>query len=141
MADGMNILMRGKELGSVLLLAGAVLLASGCTDSDFGEVAGRVTVDGSPVPEGMKISFNAETPGKRAATAVTRPDGTYEVWYTRNQQGAPVGKNLVRLYIDPIDSSAELRKIKIPPEFGVNSTFEVEVKPGSQVIDIALAAN
>jgi|APSaa5957512622_1039677.scaffolds.fasta_scaffold304604_1 hypothetical protein len=134
----------------MVLAAGIFLLLGGCSDSNFGEVTGTVTIDGKPCPAGIEIMFEPQIEGGSVSQGVTGEGGTYEMHYTRDQKGVMVGKSLVRLQIpmgfDPqsgqsMTDGEELGKIVIPPEFGSDSTFEVEVKSGEQVIDIPVTTS
>ena len=63
-------------------------LAGGCTRADVGRVAGKVTLDGQPVPEGSVVFQNTDR--GISVNADLQADGTY-VARTYNLAGLPPG--------------------------------------------------
>jgi hypothetical protein len=134
----------------MILAIGAVFLLGGCSDSNFGQVTGTVTIDGNPCPPGIEVTFEPQFEGGSVSQGITSEGGAYEMHYTREQKGVMVGKCLVRLEIpmgydyesgQATSGDEALDKLVIPLEFGSASTFEVEIKPGEQVIDIPVVTS
>lgn len=137
----MNVELRGLREPSVAsrLLAGFVLLsmvlaAAGCGDDGprLGTVSGRVLVDGKPV-EQLRIEFQPASGGS-PSTARTDAQGRYELHYTRDKDGAMVGRHCVRITAPTIerDDAGNLDEIPqlVPPRYNDQTELVVEVEPG-----------
>jgi hypothetical protein len=132
-----------------LLAAVALVILSGCADDTppIGYVTGMVTRGGKPVPN-LTIGFTP-TEG-RPSWGMTDADGRYELHWDADHDGAEVGTHKVSAAYIPgsPDEEAALAKGKRPPEelaaitkkYGNYQTtpLTIEVKDGSQVIDLAL---
>ena len=136
---------------SRLTVVMVLLAAAGCGDAS-GNVSGRVSFNGSPLPSG-KVTFLCEGGSKPVFTANIR-DGRYEI------KGVPVGavKITVATYkpSQPVarppgfgptsrpDSEAAPKEpeqyVEIPPRYGLadGSNLTYSVKPGEQEFDIPL---
>lgn len=131
------------------LTAGLVCLviAAGCGGGGSGDqataaVSGKVTRDGQPVAGGS-VMFSPIGKGKPAAADVNQ-DGSYRLTTYRSGDGAIVGKHRVTFTPPPtaeIDEK-EHKEGSPPPKSPydglVPKTAEVEVKSGSNTIDIEL---
>lgn len=132
-------------------LAGLVLLAlSGCGSDgpEIVSVSGTVTRGGNPV-KNLTINFVPE--GGRPSWATTAADGSYTLHYTRDQDGACVGKHKVWVTYDPppADPGAEMARIEghfdMPPDIQAilekygkdTSPLEFDIQE-SQTIDLKL---
>lgn len=130
----------------VLGLAGA-LLTCGCAASDkpdTGEVTGKVTLDGAPVPKAT-ITFAPEE--GRTSTAETDSGGAYVLQYTAKVPGAKVGKHKVQITTfhpatgDPGDAHrVEEVPEKIPAKYNTKSTLTQEVESGKNEINFELSS-
>jgi hypothetical protein len=112
----------------------------------LGQVAGRVTLAGQPVPNAT-VTFAPKDPiygegqnGKRLAASVslgvTDDNGNYTLLYVKDVNGAYVGQHKVM-----IESKDPSGRERLRPEFNSKSTLEREVKPGSQVMDFEVQSN
>jgi hypothetical protein len=106
----------------------------------LGQVSGRVTLAGQPLPNAT-VRFAPKDPiygegqnGKRLAASVsmgvTDDNGNYTLMYVKDVNGAYVGMHTVM--IEAKDPSGRER---LKPEFNGRSTLEREVKAGSQTLD------
>lgn len=129
------------SIAFVALLACLTMMLTGCSNSNFGEVTGQVTIDGQPAPDRIQVVFEPQVEGASYSEGVTRDGGNYEMYYTRDQKGVMVGKSIVRLRLPegfsdgPEGSgtgSEALDNLRIPGDF----SLEVEIKPGKNVIPI-----
>ena len=130
------------------LAAGLVVLA-GCGDGiRYARVSGVVKLDGKPYPEAVVVFQPVGTkdnpnPG-RGSSANTGPDGRYVLKTETGQEGAVVGRHLIRIMTrgelatghDPSVGSDDHtdpkgRKVDpIPNEWNALSTKEFEVSAG-----------
>jgi hypothetical protein len=122
--------------GLLFVSVGALLIiVSGCGGAsdqpDLGEVSGTVTLDGKPVP-GINVLFSPDT--GRPAGAKTDESGYYELLYLSGVNGCKVGPNTVTFEWEP---GAE-NTVAIPERYTGTNGFKIEVKPGSQVIDLPM---
>lgn len=123
---------RDGRRAAVLLPLLAALLTAGCWDRGFAEVSGTVTAGGKPVA-GAFIVFAPERKDEVRGVGSTDKDGRYRILRPGSKFGAPLGKNTVSVHGG--DSGRE-----IPPSFGTKSELVFEVKPGTNVFDIAIPA-
>lgn len=149
---------------AALPLVAAVVSAIGCGgpadgySGPRGTVAGRLTLDGAPLPAGCQVLFMAKR-GGFLATGTVGEDGRYTLDY-RVRQGLPVGDYLVQLARPetqtpaasgtadiglPPPNIAELLKaweasLPFPQRYQSTSTsgLEFAVKPGANAADFDL---
>ena len=105
---------------------------------ELGTVSGTVTIGGTAAPN-LTVQFSP-VEGGRTSVGVTDESGRYELTYTASAKGAQVGKHQVRLTTSgdaPSDDQLDLSspEDKIPAKYR-DGTFEFEVKPGSNTLDI-----
>ncbi len=62
----------------------------------MGRVHGRVTLDGKPLA-GATVLFTPVVRGLRHSDGITNENGEYILKYIREEKGATVGKNSVRI--------------------------------------------
>lgn len=111
-----------------------LLLGCGGGGVDMGQVAGRVTLEGKPVP-GLIVVFHpqARNDGVNAATrqamGETDAEGQYRLGTNAPGDGAAVGKHRVELL--PADRESRLPGI-------LAADFVADVQPGSNAIDLQL---
>lgn len=125
------------------MVVAASLVVGGCgwLGGSFGEVTGRVMLDGKPV-EGLVLRFQPPVPAD--ATAATPPppaygrtdaDGRYRVFRTgRNLFGTVVGMNAVSI------TPPEGGTIVLPAEVA-GGGLSCDVKPGSNTFDLDLKSD
>ena len=82
------------KVATLLLGAVTILGITGCADSGidlgpFGDVSGRVTLEGTALSEGL-ITFHCPDSGQVAVASI-QPNGTYEM-YLGKRKGLPVGQ-------------------------------------------------
>lgn len=134
---------------SCLSLVLGLALLVGCGDSNsksVGNVSGKVTFNGQPVTGGT-LAFvpvgGADAKGEpgKAGGAEVGADGTYKVSTYGEYDGAVVGKHTISYtaptITDPNATPNDPPKIS-PFQGLVPKTKEVEVKSGSNTIDIEL---
>jgi hypothetical protein len=105
-------------------------------------VKGVVTVNGSPAPAGLDISFQPTSEG-RPSFGSTDTEGRYELSLTATKKGAQPGENIVTVQVTEEEDSpvpADLADIKILKKFSDPATHKVVVKDGSNTIDLEIAA-
>lgn len=122
------------------------LATTGC-GGPTASVSGTVTYNGKPVTGGdlnfSPIANGEKEPGKPAA-GVIGADGTYRLGTFSSGDGAVVGKHRVTYFppvLNPVEGKATRRGEAVPRsgfEGLVPKEAEVEVKPGSNKIDIEL---
>ena len=123
-----------------LLTALLTLPLGGCGSGDrptLGKVHGRVTLDGKPLAH-VGIVFQPQEVGGRDSSGVTNADGEYVLKYIRDELGAAIGKNKVKISKqrtpDPATETLPLR-------YNQQTTLTAEVKPGENEIPFDLTSN
>ncbi len=104
-------------------------------------VKGVVTVNGSPAPAGLDITFQPTSEG-RASFGSTDAEGRYELSLTATKKGAQPGGNIVTVQVIEEEDSpvpAGLADIKILKKFTDPATHKVVVENGSNTIDLEIA--
>jgi hypothetical protein len=127
---------RQLSLAFVLL----ALAFTGCSNANFGEVAGQVTLDGKPLPQ-VAVRFEDE----RGSATIARTDqhGNYALRYTVHQIGAPVGKHKVTIFTPAPETEGTGERSKaefVPAKYNRNSTLIQEIKRGKQTINFELSS-
>lgn len=115
------------------LIALALALA-GCGSSQFGGVHGRVTLDGEPLA-GATVEFSPE--GGSPAYGVTDQDGKYQLLFSSEQQGAPIGTNRVR--ITSFNEAEPRIKERVPLKYNRKSELTRDVGRGQQEFNFDLS--
>ena len=134
-------MMRGLD-SSIPTLAVLLVLCTlfGCGGPQFGLVSGQVTLDGKPLPD---IAVRFEDEGGSATIARTDKSGHYELRYTVDQMGAPVGKHKVTVFTPaPVsEGTGERAKAEIvPAKYNSKSTLTQEIKSGRQTCNFELTS-
>jgi hypothetical protein len=128
----------------VLTFSLLALAASGCGKST-GNVSGKVTYQGNPLPGGY-VNFMNQGEQNITKTSEIKADGSYSV------SGLPVGTAKIsvqglsarRLADLPgqggKDEKIQQKEVFVPPQYGNSETsgLTYEVKPGSQSHEIEL---
>jgi len=124
--------------GFLFLMA---LSATGCGvgGPPLGTVTGMVTLDGKPLA-GVSVQFD---PGHiRPASGVTDNEGRYSLSFLPGTEGAPLGKNTVRIYPQTTDSAGDdlpdSQIVPIPARYNEKSELWVEVTAGVNSFDFDL---
>lgn len=125
-------------------------LILGCADGgpERGEVSGRVTVDGKPVPNAT-VSFFPESANGTPSYGATDSDGRYTLMFTRSKSGAMTGKSRVEIVTQKISASeaAEMKAegqqvdttyIAIPPKYAEPGALTANVEGGRNEINFEL---
>ena len=89
-----------SRMTACLCLA-AVVGCGGAGDyPDMGEISGRVTMDGKPLPDAL-VTFTPT--GSRPSSGVTDENGFYELIYSAQVKGAKSGEHVVSIstYLPP----------------------------------------
>jgi len=124
-----------------LLVALAVLaaMAAGCdSGSPMGQVTGKVTFNGKPLPN-AEIEFQP-VDNRPSSSGKTDAEGQYKLQYTAKKSGALAGEHVVRITTeqDASDDGKPAVPEKLPPKYNTKSQLKKTVEPGRQTIDFEL---
>jgi hypothetical protein len=132
-------------VGVVVLAGGLYWLSSnmmgGVKYPPLARVSGTVTLDGKPIVGGqvsflpMQEGLNAPSKGGGSA-ARTDQKGHYVLYYVQDVPGAVIGKHFVQ-----VSAQSEIGLEMVPPKYNTSSELVLEVKPGSNPLDIKLTTN
>lgn len=134
-----------KTHGTTCWLAAALpLLALGCGEPASNgppveTVTGTVMIDGRPLPDAY-VTFHSLT-GQRPATGKTGADGRYELIFTRDIKGAPLGQHMVSISTyDEIrgDDTNEVIPEIVPARYNLRTKLKATVRRGANVFDFHL---
>ena len=114
-------------------LLGVLLFLLGCGGQRFGNVSGKVTLDGEPLA-GATVEFSPE--GGSPAYGVTDEHGRYKLFFSSDQNGAPVGKHRVR--ITSFNEAKPRIKERVPLKYNRQSELTCEVAGGKQEFNFDL---
>ncbi|MEQ1828820.1 MAG: carboxypeptidase-like regulatory domain-containing protein [Pirellula sp.] len=143
--------MRSTRIVFLCLIASLVASVVGCGSGgpQLGRVKGKVTVDGKPVPR-ASITFFPDFQGS-TSYGVTDNNGNYELMFTDTDHGAMVGKfhvgiaskKMARDEMPDGMKPEEFTKmnaefVEIPKKYRGERAFEVEVKAGSNTINLEM---
>ncbi len=138
--------MQPHKLSIGLLLAVATFIGCGGSGEPVGKVSGKVTLNGEPVPQ-ASVMFEP-VDGGRSSFGMTDADGTYQLTYMQENDGALVGEHLVRITTQrgaKRDDRGQITqagvKEKLPPEYNTESTQQVTVESGSNEINFEVATD
>jgi len=129
---------------ALCLLFSSIGLLTGCGESGppLGEVTGKVTLDGEPLPH-ARIEFQPVEEGKSPSYAYTNDAGEYELRYGRDQLGAVVGEHRVRItsYREERHDDGTFTVVpeRVPTKYNSQTTLTRTVEEGSQEINFELA--
>ena len=126
---------------AILVAAMCLIIISGCgNDLNLGEVSGKVTLDGKPVPNAF-ITFEPQFKG-RPATAKSDENGEYELRFNPSSWGALVGEHHVRISTEDRTPDDKVIPELIPKAYrSTNGFIPVKVDSGSNVIDLELKSS
>lgn len=106
------------------------------------DVSGRVSIDGKPVPPGLKITFTPHGDDQQPILAMTENDGRYVVIHRTGKPGVPPGKYSVSVgfWGDASMNPPGISSLKIPEEFrDGTSTLVCDVRGGKTEFNIDLS--
>ena len=136
--------LRSSSLPWSLALSGFFL---GCSDGpELGSVTGKVLQAGKPIPFAY-VQFQPVDPPGTYGAAYTAIDGSYNIRFTEDKDGALVGKHLVTVRtsaVDEIEVEDKTTGLMVTPELpeGYQAKLELEydreVKSGSNEINFDL---
>lgn len=119
-----------------------VVCYAGCGPSNIGQVTGRVTLDGKPLPVAM-LEFQPATGAP--SYAETDRDGNYVAMYRVDQQGALVGEHTVRIttageVTNEQGDTVNVRE-QVPPWYNMHSQLKIQVERGHNAHDFELSTS
>ena len=123
---------------AVLVTLAAVVGCGNGSTSLGSSVTGTVTVNGSPAPAGLEISFQPAVDGAPSFGS-TNSEGKYELQRTPRTKGATPGENLVTVAFPMNEDEEAPADIKILKKFQ-DGTYKVNVSSGQNTIDLEIAA-
>ena len=123
---------------AVLVTLAAVVGCGNGSTSLGSSVTGTVTVNGSPAPAGLEISFQPAVDGAPSFGS-TNSEGKYELRRTPRTKGATPGENLVSVAFPMNEDEEAPADIKILKTFQ-DGTYKVNVSSGQNTIDLEIAA-
>lgn len=135
----------GVVVGILALLTMGLGGCSGKDPSlpDTVSVAGKVTLDGEPLKEGV-VTFHPKG-GTHAATGQIGENGIYSLTTFSDSDGAPVGNYIATVQVFPKGANPGFEDqapgyVKIPKKYTDVKTSDllVEVKPGPNTINLEM---
>ena len=123
---------------AVLVTLAAVVGCGNGSTSLGSSVTGTVTVNGSPAPAVLEISFQPPVDGAPSFGS-TNSEGKYELQRTPRTKGATPGENLVSVAFPMNEDEEAPADIKILKTFQ-DGTYKVNVSSGQNTIDLEIAA-
>jgi hypothetical protein len=113
-----------------------VLSMNGCDDSEipFGYVTGKLTIDGKPAPENVKIYFYPQFQGGSYSTGLTDADGNFEMKFSTKRKGVEAGQNKVQIE-NPETGRAVVPRAVLNANNKELWAKTIEVKKGRQKLD------
>ena len=129
-----------------ILISTLLFCFSGCTGGsgeavpELADVSGVVTMDGAPLVNAKVIFEPQETTGnarRRASSATTQEDGSYNLDYNEDASGASLGKHrvaIIKLTDNPEDAGKQL----VPTKYNDKSELTADVKADGNTINFDL---
>ncbi len=126
------------------LLILAAVIGCGGSKSLGSSVTGTITVNGSPAPAGLAVSFQPVGDGV-ASYGYTNSEGQYELQLTPRTKGATPGENLVSVNFEVNEGEGDEIPVTDTPSFEIlkkfrDGTHKVTVSRGKNTIDLEIAA-
>lgn len=117
-----------------------MFLLFGCADGKVAPVSGTVKLDGKPL-KGALVTYTPQE-GGRPSFGETNEEGYYELTYTREQQGAEIGKHDVSITTfregGGYGGGAEGAKETVPSKYNSSTELVKDVPSGGATIDFEL---
>ncbi|QDT20662.1 carboxypeptidase regulatory-like domain-containing protein [Gimesia chilikensis] len=129
-----------------ILISSLLFCFSGCAGGsgeavpELADVNGVVTMDGAPLVNAKVIFEPQETTGnarRRASSATTQEDGSYNLDYNEDASGASLGKHrvvIIKLTDNPEDAGKQL----VPTKYNDKSELTADVKADGNTINFDL---
>ena len=135
-------------ISSIVLCLGSFGCGSGGDRPELGLVSGTVFHKGKPL-SGASVTFLPDE--GRPATAITDPNGKYDLKYIRNTRGCKPGHNKVMITSlvegrddsiaegdDVVQTKPKPNKEALPPKYNSKTELEKDVQPGKNTFDFHL---
>lgn len=126
---------RSSKFTRLTVLIAVTSLLLGCKGDGLASVTGKITVDGKAI-EGLEIIFEPQFAGGAPSIGFTDASGNYEAMFTANKKGVAVGKHIVRISGTQYGEGTTTQLAAIPPQYGPESTQEVEIVSGKNTVDL-----
>jgi hypothetical protein len=134
----------GKWFVRLLFVVLFLPIATGCGNSGFGSVDGRVTLDGSPL-ENAFVEYAPASGQGSTSSGRTNASGDFSLSFSRDQSGALVGEHIVRITTRDIvaDENGNDRWLpeKLGKRYNVESELKRDVKAGANQHDFELESD
>ena len=143
--------MKNYQKTLVCCAALSVMALVGCGSSNLpATVTGVVTINGSPAPRGLELSFRPTGEGVQC-NGYTDDEGRYQMQFTPNKKGCSPGMNVVSVSVIKITKETDdgdeiemvpdqLKDLKIAKEFQDPATHNEMVEKGPNTINLEIAA-
>jgi hypothetical protein len=120
----------------ILLLGLAFILLNGCDTSPipFGRVTGKLTIDGKPAPENVKVYFYPQFQGGSYSIGVTDAKGNFEMKFSTTRKGVEAGLNKVQIE-NPDTGRAVIPRAVLKANNKQLWEQTIDVKQGKQTLD------
>jgi hypothetical protein len=116
-------------------LALSIVVLTGCSSEQMGDVTGRVTLDGQPLT-GAEVNFDPSDPtlGTTGTGYTQPPDGSYKIFYPGDKSGVPAGEYKVWIVGGEIENEeGEGPPVKVPAKYSLeNTTLTATVEAGKE---------
>lgn len=133
---------RWKFDAAVLLLAAALAGCGAKTPDNVGQVSGKVTLEGQPLPDAL-VTFAPVKPGGSTAAGKTDAGGNYQLHYSSGVEGAEIGENRVAISTydegsPDIEPPRPKVPEKVPLKYNIRSELVRDVKQDANTFDFDL---
>ncbi|MDR1385190.1 MAG: hypothetical protein LBJ67_15280 [Planctomycetaceae bacterium] len=113
-----------------------VLSMNGCDDSKipFGYVTGKLTIDGKPAPENVKVYFYPQFQGGSYSIGRTDAQGNFEMKFSTTRKGVEAGLNKVQIE-NPDEGRAAVPRAVLKANNKTLWEQAIDVKKGKQTLN------
>jgi hypothetical protein len=129
-----------KSLLALLFVAGSLTGCGRNSGPELGYVEGDVTFNGNPATFAI-VEFQPEEKGGSPSVGFADEEGHYRLQFTRDRNGAMLGRHTVRITFDDDPSPDQLAPLRIPARYNTQSQLKVEVEPGRNEHDFDLRSD
>jgi hypothetical protein len=120
----------------VCILPLLMVFVAGCGGST-GQVEGTLTIGGEAAPAGVEISFSPDSSEGTSGYAYTKEGGSYTLLMPGDSPEIPLGTYTVIIGSEVENEDGEtIQELRIPAEYGEESTQKCDVVKGSQTYNI-----